>query len=146
MLKCGHESQEFIFMYTSPISLVLLGYGPALQVKWKWDISDWCATFSWIYTQQGKPTSQPPRVAFLYCVTAKSHIMHMGTHEHHSSSSSLKHIPLLSYIYCRYHTPTWQWHNFTSRCCYARCFVGLLVVTQEPHETGQRTCGSLPAS
>jgi len=31
-----------------------------------------------------------------YCVTAKSHIKHMGTHEHHPISSSLTHIPLLS--------------------------------------------------
>ena len=35
-----------------------------------------------------------------YCVTAKSHIIHVGTHEHHPISSSRKHVPLLSYIYC----------------------------------------------
>jgi len=32
------------------------------------------------------------------CVTAKSHIIHVGTYEHHSISSSLKHVPLRSYI------------------------------------------------
>ena len=31
-----------------------------------------------------------------YCVTAKSHIIHMGAHEHHLISPSLKHVPLLS--------------------------------------------------
>ena len=31
-----------------------------------------------------------------YCVTAKSHIIHIGTHEHRPISSSLTHIPLLS--------------------------------------------------
>jgi len=30
-----------------------------------------------------------------YCVTAKSHIIHVGTHEHHPISSPLKHVPLL---------------------------------------------------
>ena len=43
-----------------------------------------------------------------YCVTAKSHIIHMGTHEHHPIPSSLTHThrPLLSQIYCKCHTPT----------------------------------------
>jgi len=31
-----------------------------------------------------------------YCVTAKSHIIHMDTHEHHLISPSLSHTPLLS--------------------------------------------------
>jgi len=31
-----------------------------------------------------------------YCVTAKSHIIHMGTHEHHPIYSSVTRIPLLS--------------------------------------------------
>jgi len=31
-----------------------------------------------------------------YCVTATSHIIDMGTREHHPISSSLKHVPLLS--------------------------------------------------
>jgi len=31
-----------------------------------------------------------------YCITAKNHIIHMGTHEHHHISSSPTHIPLLS--------------------------------------------------
>jgi len=31
-----------------------------------------------------------------YCVTAKSHIIHMDTHEHHLISPSLTHVPLLS--------------------------------------------------
>jgi len=31
-----------------------------------------------------------------YCVTAKSHIIHMGAHEHHLISPSLTHVPLLS--------------------------------------------------
>jgi len=31
-----------------------------------------------------------------HCVTAKSSIMHMGTHELHSNSSSLTHLLLLS--------------------------------------------------
>jgi len=31
-----------------------------------------------------------------YCVTAKSHIVHMGTHEHNAISSSLTHILLVS--------------------------------------------------
>ena len=39
------------------------------------------------------------------CVTAKSHI-HVGTQEHHPISSSLKHVPWRSCIYCKYHTPT----------------------------------------
>jgi len=37
-----------------------------------------------------------------YCVTAKSHIIHMDTHEHNPISSSLTHIPLLSEFYCKY--------------------------------------------
>jgi len=47
------------------------------------------------------------------CVTAKSHI-HVGTQEHHPISSSLKHVPWRSCIYCKYHTPTWQGQKFTS--------------------------------
>jgi len=31
-----------------------------------------------------------------YCVTAKSYIIHMDTHEHHPISSSVKHVPFLS--------------------------------------------------
>jgi len=31
-----------------------------------------------------------------YCVTAKSHIIHMGAHDRHLISPSLKHVPLLS--------------------------------------------------
>jgi len=31
-----------------------------------------------------------------YCVTVKSHTIHMGTHEHHPISSSLTHIPMIS--------------------------------------------------
>ena len=46
--------------------------------------------------------------------------------------------PLLSQIYCKYHTPTWQWKDFTQGVyCYACCLVGLMVITKEPHETGQ---------
>ena len=48
------------------------------------------------------------------CVTAKNHIIHMGTQEHHPISSSLKHVPLRNCVYCKYHTPTWQGRNFTS--------------------------------
>ena len=44
----------------------------------------------------------------------KSHIILMGTHEHHHIPSSLTHIPFLSEIYCNYHTPTWQWQNLAS--------------------------------
>jgi len=52
-----------------------------------------------------------------YCVTAKSHIIHIGTHEHHPISSSLTHIPhgndrTLQTIYC------YAWYS-----------VGLLVIT-----------------
>jgi len=42
-----------------------------------------------------------------YCATAKSHIIHIGTHENHPIFSSLTHIPLLNYICCTYRTPTW---------------------------------------
>ena len=121
-----------------------------------------------------------------YCGTAKSHITHVGTHEHHPTSSSpgaelggakggycppkilpglpkffrslsesptqtidsspccktgsssgppnenvwlrpcssLKHIPLLSYIYCKYHTPTWHRQNFTSHFLACMLFSG----------------------
>jgi len=31
-----------------------------------------------------------------YCVTAESHIMHMGTHEHHPIFSSITHTQLCS--------------------------------------------------
>jgi len=48
------------------------------------------------------------------CVTAKSHMIHMGTQEHHPISSSLKHVPLHSCVYCKYHTPIWKGQNFTS--------------------------------
>jgi len=52
---------------------------------------------------------------FLYHVAAKRHIIHMSTHEHHLVPCSLIHIPLLSKIYCKYHTPpTWQWQNSAS--------------------------------
>jgi len=60
-----------------------------------------------------------------HCVTAKSHITHVGTHERHPISSSLKHVPLLSYIYCKYHTPTWQGQKFTSRLLLCMLFSGI---------------------
>jgi len=59
-----------------------------------------------------------------YCVTAKSHTIHVSTHEHHPISSSLKHVPLLSYIYCKYHTPRWQGQNFTSHLLSCTLFRG----------------------
>jgi len=59
-----------------------------------------------------------------YCVTAKNHIIHMGAHEHHNVSSSLKHIPWLGQIYYKYHTPTWQWLNFTSHLFLCMLFSG----------------------
>jgi len=49
-----------------------------------------------------------------YCVAAKSRITHMDTHQHHTISSTLTHIPLISFVYCKYHTPEW-WQKFTSR-------------------------------
>jgi len=50
------------------------------------------------YARYGQPV-RDQELHFLSCVTAKSHIMHMSAHEHHPISSSLKHIPLLSWIH-----------------------------------------------
>jgi len=43
-------------------------------------------------------TNQPVKdqEPYFYCVIPKSHILYMGTHEHHPISSSLTHILLLS--------------------------------------------------
>ena len=59
-----------------------------------------------------------------YYDTTKNHIMHVDTHEHHPISSSLTHIPLLSYIYCKYHTPIWQLQNCTSHLLLCMLFSG----------------------
>jgi len=60
---------------------------------------------------------------FLLCYR-KSHIIHMDTHKHHHISSLLTHIPLLSQIYCKYHTPTWQWQNFTRHLLFCMLLTG----------------------
>ena len=71
----------------------------------------------------GLPTSQRPRATFL----AKSHIIHMmGTHERNPITSSLTHILLLSYIYCKYHTR--QWQNFTSHLFLCLLFSGTSIL------------------
>jgi len=65
---------------------------------------------------QGWPTSQRLRATY-FTVLLQRATSHMGTHEHNlvsSSSSSLTHIPLFIQICCKYHTPIWQWQNFTS--------------------------------
>jgi len=64
-----------------------------------------------LWTRGGQPVrDQQPH--FLLCYR-KDHITHVGTHAHHPISSSLKHVPLLSYIYCNNHTPTWQGQNLS---------------------------------
>jgi len=52
------------------------------------------AKYAKLYTWGGQPVRD--QELHFYCVTTKSHIMHVGTHEHHPISSSLTHIPLLS--------------------------------------------------
>jgi len=77
----------------------------------------WCLRFfgNWRYMKEqhlmkhyipGVANQSETKSHISYCVTAKSQIIHMGTHEHHPISSSLAHMPLLNWIYCKYHTPT----------------------------------------
>lgn len=61
-------------------------------VKISKDFSGTCSGAVKIYNKvlffhlkQGWPTSQRPTATFFYCVTAKSYIIRMGTHEHHPS-------------------------------------------------------------
>ena len=74
-----------------------------------------------------------------YCVATKNHIIHMGAHEHHPISSSLTHMPLLSYIYCKYCTPAWQWQNFARRLLLCLLFSG-----HERMAWGCRGCDCIP--
>jgi len=53
------------------------------------------AEHSMQYARDGQPV-RDQGLHYLSCDTAKSYIIHMGAHEHHPISSSLKHIPLLS--------------------------------------------------
>jgi len=59
-----------------------------------------------VYCRGGQPVrDQKPH--FLLCYRKEPHHTHtVATHEHHPISSSLTHIPLLSYIYIKYRTPT----------------------------------------
>jgi len=45
---------------------------------------------------EGVANQSETKSHIFYCVTAKSRIIHIGTHEHHTASSSLTHIPLLN--------------------------------------------------
>jgi len=58
-------------------------------------------------------------------VTAKTHIIHMGTHEYQSPHFFLTRThTFASYICCNYHTPTWQWQNFTRHLLSCKLFSG----------------------
>jgi len=71
-------------------------------------------------------TNQSVTKRHIYCcVTAKSHFIYMGTHEHNPISSSLKHILLQSQIHYKYYTPpTWQWQSFARRLLSCMLFSG----------------------
>jgi len=60
-----------------------------------------------------------------YSVTAKTHIIHTDTHEYQSPHFFLTHThTFASYICCNYHTPTWQWQNFTRHLLLCMLFSG----------------------
>ena len=77
-----------------------------------------------LYARGGQPVKTNSH--FSYCVTAKSRTINVGTHEHHTISSLFKHdsLNLLSYIYFKYHTPTWQGQKFTSHLLLCMLFSG----------------------
>jgi len=55
-----------------------------------------------------------------YCVTASSHIIHTGTHEHHSISSTLTHIPLLGRVSRKCARMRMCLHQTPSNACVSR--------------------------
>ena len=57
-------------------------------------------------TRAGVPNQFETKSHISYCVTAKSHIIHKGIQENYPISYLLTHIPLLTCIYCKCHTPT----------------------------------------
>jgi len=80
-----------------------------------------------LYARDGQPVrDQQPH---FYCVIAKSHIIHVGTHEHHPISSSLKHVPLLTTLIVNITHQHDKDRNLRAIYCYACYLVGLLVVT-----------------
>jgi len=71
------------------------------------------------------------------------HIIHMGTHEHHSIPSSLTHMYLCS---ARFTANITHQHDndrtLQAIYCYPHYLMGLLVITWEPLEAMQRAaCG-----
>jgi len=86
---------------------------PHYKTKWNWSCQFFTSRLrnnNMATNLQGWPTSEKPGA----CVTAKSHIIPIVTREHQPISFSLTHITLLSWSYCKDHTPIRQCQNFTS--------------------------------
>ena len=73
---------------------------------------------------QGWPTSQRPTTTFPFVLLQRATSYTWAHMNITPISSSLKHVPLLSHIYCKYNTPTWQGQNFTSHLLLCMLFSG----------------------
>ena len=114
----------------------------ALLLKTVWKI--WSCVFVLLlirhWLAQEWPTNQRARTTFLTVLPQEP------PHEHGQTWTSphlfLSHTHTFAQlIYCKYHT-TWKRRNFTSHLL-SCTLVGLLVIKQKPHETGQKvSCGS----